>query len=441
MTRTEGGRIVAVDYATTPRGTPHVVIVGGGFGGLAAAKALKDAPVRVTLVDRANHHLFQPLLYQVATAALSPADIAAPIRSILRKQRNTAVLLGEVTGIDAANRAITLAPDPEAGETGDERLTYDYLILAPGSVTSYFGHNDWKKDAPGLKSLDDAIAVRRRVFLAFEAAERERDAAARRRLLTFVIVGGGPTGVELAGALAEIAHEALREEFRAINPDDAAILLLDAGPRILPTFPEELSRTATTDLERLGVRIRTSAPVIGVERAAVHLGDERIDAATIIWAAGVTASRLGASLGVPLEKGGRVPVEPDLTLKGHRELFVVGDLAALQDRNGQFLPGLAPVATQEGETAAKNIIRVINGERTAPFRYRDRGNIATIGRNSAVAVVYRIKTRGFVAWAIWVFIHILTLIGYRNRFAVMAQWTYAYFTHRRPARLIRAENA
>jgi NADH:ubiquinone reductase (H+-translocating) len=449
--RTEGGRIVAVDHATIPTreqtastrppSTPHVVIVGGGFGGLAAAKALKDAPVRVTLVDRANHHLFQPLLYQVATAALSPADIAAPIRSILRNQRATTVLLGEVTGIDATNHAITLAPDPETGETSDERLAYDYLILAPGTVTSYFGHNDWEKDAPGLKSLDDAIEVRRRVFLAFEAAERERDAAARRRLLTFVIVGGGPTGVELAGALAEIAHEALRQEFRSINPDEAMIYLLDAGPRILPTFPEDLSRTAAADLERLGIRIRTGAAVTEVERTAVHLGDERIDAATIIWAAGVTASRLGASLGVPLEKGDRVPVEPDLRLKEHPEVFVIGDLAALKDRQGNLLPGLAPVATQEGEMAAKNIVRAINGERTAPFHYRDRGNIATIGRNRAVAIVYGVKTRGFVAWAIWVFIHILTLIGYRNRFAVMAQWTYAYSTHRRPARLIRAEKA
>jgi NADH:ubiquinone reductase (H+-translocating) len=434
-------RVPREDDATAlrPPAAPHVVIVGGGFGGLAAAKALKGAPVRVTLVDRANHHLFQPLLYQVATAALSPADIAAPIRSALRNQRNTTVLLGEVTGVDLAGRAVTLAPNPEAGETADDRLAYDYLILAPGAVTTYFGHNEWAKDAPGLKSLDDAIEVRRRVFLAFEAAERERGPEMRWRLLTFIVVGGGPTGVELAGALAEIAHEALRQEFRAINPDDATIYLLDAGPRILPTFPEDLSRTAAADLERLGVRIRTGAAVTRVDRDAVHLGDEQIEAATVIWAAGVTASGLGASLGVPLEKGARVPVEPDLTLKEHPDVFVVGDLAALKDRNGQFLPGLAPVATQEGETAAKNIVRAVNGERSAPFRYRDRGNIATIGRNRAVAVVYGVKTRGFIAWVVWVFIHILTLIGYRNRFAVMAQWTYAYFTRRRPARLIRAE--
>jgi NADH:ubiquinone reductase (H+-translocating) len=434
-------RIPREDDATAlrPPAAPHVVIVGGGFGGLAAAKALKGAPVRVTLVDRANHHLFQPLLYQVATAALSPADIAAPIRAALRNQRNTTVLLGEVTGVDLAGRAVTLAPNPEAGETADDRLAYDYLILAPGAVTTYFGHNEWAKDAPGLKSLDDAIEVRRRVFLAFEAAERERGPEMRWRLLTFIVVGGGPTGVELAGALAEIAHEALRQEFRAINPDDATIYLLDAGPRILPTFPEDLSRTAAADLERLGVRIRTGAAVTRVDRDAVHLGDEQIEAATVIWAAGVTASGLGASLGVPLEKGARVPVEPDLTLKEHPDVFVVGDLAALKDRNGQFLPGLAPVATQEGEMAAKNIVRAVNGERSAPFRYRDRGNIATIGRNRAVAVVYGVKTRGFIAWVVWVFIHILTLIGYRNRFAVMAQWTYAYFTRRRPARLIRAE--
>ncbi|MHB8648350.1 MAG: NAD(P)/FAD-dependent oxidoreductase, partial [Thermomicrobiales bacterium] len=320
-----------------------------------------------------------------------------------------------------------------------DRLPYDYLILAPGAATTYFGHDAWEKDAPGLKSLDDAIEVRRRVFLAFEAAERERDAALRRSLLTFVVVGGGPTGVELAGALAEIAHEALDREFRVINPDDATIYLLDAGPRILATFPEDLARNAAADLEHLGVKIRTQAAVTGIERDAVHLGDEQIDAATVIWAAGVTASPLGGSLGVPLEKGGRVPVERDLTLKHHPEVFVIGDLAALKDRRGNLLPGLAPVATQQGGTAAANILHLIQGKPTAPFHYRDRGTIATIGRNRAVAVIYGIKTKGFIAWAIWVFIHILTLIGYRNRFAVMAQWTYAYFTHRRPARLIRAE--
>jgi NADH dehydrogenase len=415
---------------------PHVVIIGGGFGGLAAAKALKDAPVRVTLVDRANHHLFQPLLYQVATAALSPADIAAPIRAVLRKQRNTEVLLGVVTGIDVTNRAVTLAPAIEGDD--EDRLPYDYLILAPGAVSTYFGHNEWEKDAPSLKNLDDAIEIRRRVFLAFEEAEREHDPEMRRCLLTFVVVGGGPTGVELAGALGEIAHEALREEFRAINPHDATIYLLDAGPRILPTFPEDLANSAAADLTSLGIQIRTKAAVTGIERNAVVFGEDRINAATVIWAAGVTASPLGKALGVPLERGGRVPVEPDSTLKEHPEVFVIGDLAALRDRHGDLLPGLAPVATQEGETAAANIVRVLRGEPTLPFHYRDRGNIATIGRNRAVAIVYGIKTKRFIAWAIWAFIHILTLIGYRNRFAVMAQWTYAYFTRRRPARLIRA---
>jgi NADH dehydrogenase len=418
---------------------PHVIIIGGGFGGLAAAKALRGAPVRVTLVDRANHHLFQPLLYQVATAALSPADIAAPIRSVLRNQQNTTVLLGEVIGIDLANRAVILAPDPEAGETTNDRLAYDFLILAPGAITAYFGHDAWIQDAPGLKNLDDAIEIRRRVFLAFEAAEREQDPATRQQLLTFVVVGGGPTGVELAGALAEIAYEALTREFRSFNPDDATIHLLDAGPRILPTFPEHLSRTAAKHLETLGVKVRTKAAVTGITRDTIPFGDERIDAATVIWAAGVTASPLGRSLGVQLEKGGRVPVERDLTLAAHPEVFVIGDLAALKDQRGNFLPGLAPVATQQGETAAVNILRAMRGEPMAAFRYRDRGNIATIGRNRAVAVIYGIKTSGFIAWAIWVFVHILTLIGYRNRFAVMAQWTYAYFTHRRPARLIRAE--
>ncbi|HEY7907558.1 MAG TPA: NAD(P)/FAD-dependent oxidoreductase, partial [Thermomicrobiales bacterium] len=362
---------------------PHVVIIGGGFGGLAAAKAFKGAAVRVTLVDRANHHLFQPLLYQVATAALSPADIAAPIRAVLRNQQNTTVLLGEVTDVDLVNHAVILTPDPETGETADDRLPYDFLILAPGAATAYFGHDPWEKDAPGLKNLDDAIEIRRRVFLAFEAAERERDPVTRQRLLTFVVVGGGPTGVELAGALAEIAHEALTREFRSFDPDDATIYLLDAGPRILPTFPEHLSRTAAKDLETLGVKIRTKAAVTGIERDAVHLGDAQIDAATVIWAAGVTASPLGRSLGVPLEKGGRVPVEPDLTLAAHPDVFVIGDLAALKDQRGNLLPGLAPVATQQGEAAAANILRAMRGEPMAPFRYRDRGNIATIGRNRA----------------------------------------------------------
>lgn len=424
---------------TPATAAPHVVIVGGGFGGLSAAKVLKDAPVRVTLVDRANHHLFQPLLYQVATAALSPADIAAPIRAILRDQENTEVLLAEVTGIDLANRTLLLAPDPETGAPDGDRLTYDYVILAPGAVSTYFGHNEWEKDAPSLKTLDDAIQIRRRVFLAFEAAERERDPAMRQSLLTFVVIGGGPTGVELAGALAEIAREALREEFRAINPGDATIYLLDAGKRILPTFPEDLSRRTVADLETLGVRIRTGAAVTGIGRNAVMVGDERFDAATVIWAAGVTASPLGTALGVSLERGGRVPVEPDLTLKEHPEVFVIGDLAHRKDARGNLLPGLAPVATQEGTTAAQNIVRRIQGVPTAPFHYHDRGNIATIGRNRAVAVVYGIKMHGFIAWAVWAFIHILTLIAFRNRVAVMAQWAYAYFTRRRPARLIRAD--
>ncbi len=423
--------------------TPHVVIVGGGFGGLTAAKALKDAPVRVTLVDRVNHHLFQPLLYQVATAALSPADIASPIRAILRRQRNTAVLLADVTGIDRENRAVMLAPDAETGvaDSSGDWLTYDYLILAPGAVSAYFGHNEWEKDAPSLKSLDDAIAIRRRVFLAFEAAERERDPVMRDTLLTFVIVGGGPTGVELAGALSEIARETLRMEFRSIRPEDATIYLLDAGPRILPTFPEDLSRKAAADLEDLGVHIRTGSGVTGIDRHAVHLGDERIPAATVIWAAGVTASPLGKSLGVPLERGGRVPVEPDLSLKGHPEVFVIGDLAALNGADGHPLPGLAPVATQEGTAAAENIVRAIARQPTEPFRYHDRGTIATIGRNRAVAVTFHVKTSGFIAWVIWVFIHIWTLIGFRNRLAVMAQWTWAYITHQRPARLIRADHS
>jgi NADH dehydrogenase len=421
-------------------GKPHVVIVGGGFAGLAAAKALADAPVRVTLIDRANHHLFQPLLYQVATAALSPAEIAAPIRAVLRKQKNVEVLLAEVTGVDVANRVVHLSDQgtaPENARTAND-LHYDYLILAPGAESSYFGHDDWEPCAPSLKSLDDAVEIRRRIFLAFEAAEREQDPARRATLLTFVVVGGGPTGVELAGALGEIAHEALREEFRAINPDAATIYLVDALPRILTAYPEDLAQRAARDLERLGVRLRLGKGVTGVERQAVLLGNERIEAGTIIWAAGVTASPLGTALGVPLEKGGRVGVMPDLTLPGHPELFVVGDLAAYRDARGTLLPGIAPLAMQQGRTAGENVARAVRGEATQPFHYRDRGTIATIGRNRAVAVIYGRKLRGYPAWAAWALIHILMLIDFRNRFAVMASWIYAYITHRRPARLIRA---
>jgi NADH dehydrogenase len=421
--------------------TPRVVIVGGGFGGLAAAKALADAPVHVTLIDRANHHVFQPLLYQVATAALSPAEIAAPIRAVLRAQKNVAVLLAAVTDVDVANRTVQLSAGPTARDNAQtaDRLPYDYLILAPGAVSTYFGHDEWEPCAPSLKSLDDAVEIRRRIFLAFEAAEREEDPARRAALLTFVVIGGGPTGVELAGALGEIAHEALREEFRAINPDDATIYLLDAGPRILPTYPEDLAARAAADLERLGVHIRVGAGVTGVERQAVIIGAECIDVGTIIWAAGVTASPLGKTLGVPLEKGGRVGVMPDLTLPGHPELFIVGDLAAARDASGTPLPGIAPVALQQGNVAGENIARAVRGEPMQPFHYRDRGTIATIGRNRAVAIIYGRKLRGYPAWAAWVFIHILMLIDFRNRFAVMADWVYAYITHRRPARLIRAE--
>lgn len=417
---------------------PHVVIVGGGFGGLAVAKALRDTPARVTLIDRANHHLFQPLLYQVATAALSPAEIAAPIRAVLRGQRNATVLLAEMTGVDVANRTVRLAAGQTAEGNTASDLPYDYLVLAPGAVSTYFGHDDWEPCAPSLKSLDDAVEIRRRIFLAFEAAEREPDPARRAALLTFVVIGGGPTGVELAGALGEIAHEALREEFRTINPDDATIHLLDAAPHILLTFPEDLACRAREDLERLGVRIRTGTGVTGIEADAVTVGDERIAAGTIIWAAGVTGSPLGKSLGVPLERGGRVGVMPDLTLPGHPEVFVIGDLAACRDASGSPLPGIAPVAMQQGKVAGANIARAVRGEPMRPFHYNDRGMIATIGRNRAVAVIYGRKLRGVLAWAAWAAIHIMTLIDYRNRFSVMANWIYAYATHRRPARLIRA---
>ena len=409
---------------------PHVVIVGGGFGGLSAARALAEAPVRVTIVDRRNHHLFQPLLYQVATAALSPADIASPIRAILRRQDNVNVLLEEAEAIDLAAREVVLE---------DRRLPYDYLILAAGARHSYFGHDEWEPFAPGLKSLEDALEIRRRVLLAFEEAEIATDAAERDALLTFVVVGVGPTGAELAGALAEISRHSLVRDFDVIDPRQARIVLLEAGPRILPMFPEGLAHKATEFLRRLGVHVRTGAMVTGIDADGVLLGAERIRARTIVWAAGVTAASVAKSLGVPLDRAGRVTVDHDLTVPGHPEVFVVGDLAALTDADCKPYPGVAPVAMQQGVTAAESIRRALHRLPPKPFRYKDRGNMATIGRNAAIAEIGRLRLTGFVAWLAWLFVHVMNLVGYRNRFAVALQWMWAYFTFQRGARLITGE--
>jgi NADH dehydrogenase len=403
------------------------VIIGGGFGGLDAARALAGAPVRVTLFDRHNYHLFQPLLYQVATASLSPGDIASPIRWVLRHQQNVQVLLADARAIDPSARRVTLDPGPG--------ISYDYLILATGAAHSYFGHPEWAARAPGLKTLDDALEIRRRVLLAFEAAERERDPQAQRRLLTFVIVGGGPTGVELAGALAEIARQSLRQDFRSIRPESARIILLEGGPHVLATFPATLQRAARASLARLGVEVRTGSVVTNVDEQGVQFGGEHISAQTVLWAAGVAASPLARSLGVPLDRAGRVLAEPTLRVPGHAEIFVVGDVCALR-QDGRPLPGVAQVAKQEGTHAARNVARAIRGEPVLPFRYRDFGNMATIGRGSAVADFGRITVSGFFAWLVWIFIHIFWLIGFRSRFVVLGEWAWAYVTFQRRVRLI-----
>jgi NADH dehydrogenase len=408
---------------------PHVVIVGGGFGGLYAAKRLRGKPVRITLLDRRNFHLFQPFLYQVATAGLSPGDIAAPIRSILRRQRNATVLLAEAEAVELATRQVIL--------TDHSRLSYDYLILATGSRHSYFNHNEWELLAPGLKSIEDALEIRRRVLRAFEAAERESDPAVRKALLTFVVVGGGPTGVEMAGALAEIARYTMVRDFRVIDSTQTRVILLEAAPRILITFPESLAEHARQDLLRLGVEVRTHSPVTAIESDAVTLASEKIPTHTVIWAAGVTASPLARTLGVPLDRVGRVSVEPDLTLKDHPEVFVIGDLATLVDpATNRPLPGVATVAIQQGRAAADNIWRTCQQLPSLPFRYRDRGSMATIGRARAVADLGHLKFSGFLAWLLWVVVHIYYLIGFEDRLLVMIQWAWAYFTLERGNRLI-----
>lgn len=413
--------------------TPHVVIVGGGFGGLYAARAMAEAPVRVTVIDRHNYHLFQPLLYQVASATLSPADIARPIRRVLHRHRNVEVLLGEVSAVDAEARRVSLR--------GGEEISYDYLILAAGAVDQYFGHPEWATIAPALKTIDDATEIRRRFLLAFEAAEHETDPVMQRALLTFVLVGGGPTGVEMAGAFAEIARHTLRKDFRHMDPTSARILLIEGGPRLLAAYPEKLSESAKEQLEGMGVQVRLNSRVTGIEFGAVFVGEERIPAYNVVWSAGVSASPLGKTLGAPVDRMGRVVVEPDLSVPGHPEIFVVGDLAAFNHQlpGGEPLPGVAQVAIQGGEAAARNIARTIRGEPRVPFHYHDKGSMATIGRAKAIAQIGRFQLSGFIAWLVWIFVHILFLIGFRNRATVMLEWAWSYLSWERGALLITGE--
>ncbi len=406
---------------------PHVVIVGGGFGGLSAAKALADAPVRITLVDRRNHHLFQPLLYQVATAGLNPADIAYPIRSILRSQANVQVILGEVVAVDATDRAIVMA---DGG-----RLGYDTLVLAAGAGHSYFGRSDWERMAPGLKTIEDAVEIRRRVLSAFEAAERTDDPEEQRAHLTFVVVGAGPTGVEMAGAIAEIAVHTLKRDFRSIDPAASRIVLLEGGDRVLPAYSPKLSASAEHQLEKLGVEVRTGALVTDVDADGVQIGDDRIAARTVVWGAGVAGAPVAATMDAPLDRAGRVEVEPDLSVPGHREILVIGDLAAAVS-DGAPVPGVAPAAMQGGDHAAAVVLADLAGEERPVFRYKDKGSLATIGRSSAVASFGRIELSGFVAWVMWWAIHIAFLIGFRSRTLVMFSWGWSWLTFQRGARLI-----
>ena len=408
------------------------MIVGAGFGGLMAARGLARAPVDVLLIDRHNYHLFQPLLYQVATAALSPADIAEPIRAVLRRQRNATVLLDEVTGVDPAAQIVKT-------RTGT-RQHYDWLILATGSKYNYFGHADWPSRAPGLKSLDDATLIRRRALLAFEEAEAACDAALRQRLLTFVLVGAGPTGVEMAGALAELAHATLSRDFRNINPQTARIILVEAGPRVLAGFPEKLSAFAARSLERMGVEVLLDTPIEAIDDHGVTAKGGRLEAANVIWCAGVEASPVARWLNVPAAKGGRVQVESDLSVPGRPEIYVIGDAALVIGPGGEPLPGLAAVAKQQGRYVGKLIARRVRGDpMPPPFRCRDEGALATIGRHSAIADFGWIRLTGFVAWVLWGIVHIFFLIGFRSRASVFLNWVWAWLTYGRGARLITGE--
>jgi NADH:ubiquinone reductase (H+-translocating) len=420
-------------------GQHRVVILGGGFGGLGAAMKLKRAPVEVTLVDRCNYHLFQPLLYQVATGTLSPANIASPLRNILKRHKNTRVLLAEATGIDAANRRVILS---------DGSIEYDTLVVSTGSSHQYFGHAEWEQFAPGLKTVEDATDMRRRILLAFETAERETDPEKLRAWMTFVIVGGGPTGAELAGALGEIANDTLRRDFRNINPSEARIILVEGTDRVLPTYPPQLSAAARRMIERLGVTVRTGAMVTDIRKDSVTVreGDktETIPTRTILWAAGVLGSPLGrmvaAECGAPCDRTGRVVVEPDLTVLGHAEIFVIGDLADFTHQTGRPLPGVAQPAIQQGRYVARAIACRLRGEESKPFHYFDKGNLATIGRGAAVADLNWLRLSGFPAWLIWVFVHLMYIVEFQNRLLVFVQWAWFYFTFDRSARLITGKN-
>lgn len=410
---------------------PRVVIVGAGFGGLTAAQRVARLPVQVTVIDRKNHHTFQPLLYQVATAGLSPGEIAAPIRWILRSHPNVAVLLEEVVDFNLAEQRVV---------TKEQSLEYDFLVIASGATHAYFGHQEWERLAPGLKTIEDALEIRRRVLLAFELAERQAASGQGEVQLNFVVVGGGPTGVELAGTLAEIARHALMHEFRAIRPERTRILLIEGAPRVLGAYPEDLSRKAEEQLARLGVEVLTSHVVSAIEPGVVHVGEERIPAQVVLWAAGVAASPLGRKLGVAVDRAGRVLVQPDLSVPGRPNVFVIGDLAALADENGKMLPGVAPVAIQQGEWVAKTIAHDLEHQPRRAFRYHNKGSLATIGRAAAVADFGRFRLSGYFAWLAWLFVHIMYLIGFRNRLLVMIQWAWSYLTYDRGARLITGSN-
>lgn len=409
---------------------PHVVVVGGGFGGLWATHALARVPVSVTLVDRRNHHVFQPLLYQVATATLSPADIASPIRNIVRA-RSSDVVMAEVVDFDLERREVVFADR--------DRLAYDYLVVATGATHAYFGHPEWAPLAPGLKTVEDATEIRRRFLLAFEAAEQEEDPERRRGLLTFVVVGAGPTGVEMAGAMVEVARRSMARDFRRVDPRTARIILLEGAPRVLPSYPEHLSEYTRRALERIGVEVRTGSIVTDVQPDHVRVGDEVIPARNVVWAAGVQASPLGARLGAETDRVGRVLVQPDLALPGRGEVFVIGDLAHLPGPDGRPLPGVAQVAMQMGRHVARNVAADLRGRARTPFRYRDKGSMATIGRRAAVLHSGRVTLKGALAWFAWLFVHILFLIGFRNRLAVLIQWAWSYLTWQRGARLITGE--
>jgi NADH dehydrogenase len=414
---------------------PHVVIIGGGFGGLTAARAFAHTAVDVTVIDRNNHHTFQPLLYQVATATLSPSDITAPIRHLLRAQRNTTVLLADVTGVDVVRRTVTI--EEVRGRFRD--IAYDYLILAAGARHSYFGHGAWEADAPGLKTIEDALEIRRRFLLALERAELTEDPEERAEYMTIVIVGGGPTGVELAGLIPDVLR-GVRRDFRRVDPSRVRVILIEGGPRLLPTFPQEISDRALADLKELGVDVRLDSIVTRVEPTSACIGADCIATRTILWAAGNAAAPLARALGAPLDRAGRVLVQPDLSIPNHPEVFVVGDMAALTDVRGVRVPGVAPAANQEGKRAAENVKLLLRNEQTVPFRYVNKGDLATIGRYKAVADFGSFRLTGWIAWWFWLFVHIMYLVGFRNRISVLVQWAYAYFTYQRGVRLITHED-